>query len=77
MMINYICLARGSLYHAIARKYPDCRKEEGTDRGKMEVFDPAHLMGLSVEELFGYSFAACCQVKVVFIIIIWFFEANI
>jgi hypothetical protein len=47
------------------------------DRGELEAFDPAHLMGNSVEELFGYSFAACCQVKVVVIIIIWFFEANI
>ena len=74
MMINYICLARGSRYHAIATKYTNCRHEEG---GEMEVFDPAHLKGLSVEELFGYSFAACCQVKVVFIIIIWFYEANI
>ena len=74
LMINYICLARGSRYHAIARKYPNCRHEEG---GELEAFDPADLMGLSVEELFGYSFAACCQVKVVVIIIIWFFEANI
>ena len=43
-------------YRAIASKYHS-RQEEGIDI-KSGVFDLAYLLALSVEELFGYSFAA-------------------
>jgi hypothetical protein len=43
-------------YRAISSKYHS-RQEEGID-SKSGVFDLAHLLALSVEELFGYSFAA-------------------